>query len=292
MNNTNFEQDSLEWLKLRLNHIGSSDIAVINETNPWKSPYVLWLEETSQKEPDKPNKAMEHGKMTEPRAREKFMIETEIPVVPNIALSKKWDVAMASLDGITLDLKTIVEIKCPLNRKLLDFACLKEIPPYYFDQMQWQLWVTGSEKCIFFVYLNDTEFEMIDVYPDVKYQEMLVNKAKAFWYLVKNKEAPSRNENEAEYINNPKSNDTASQWRYWKEKELEASENRKALEEVLKRDYTHKSYFPSAQVQINWIERKGSVNWKAVQKTWCITEKDLEDYRNNSTIYSTISIID
>lgn len=43
-------QDRDAWLKIRTSGIGGSDAGTIMGSNPWKSPYQLWLEKTGQVE--------------------------------------------------------------------------------------------------------------------------------------------------------------------------------------------------------------------------------------------------
>jgi putative phage-type endonuclease len=180
MNKTNLVQGSKEWLETRKRFITASDISIINGTNRWKSEYILWLEKRSIKEPDKPNAAMEYGKCMEMPARELYMANTEIYVSPTIAYSKEWKYGMASLDGITEEWDVILEVKCPFSSKLYENALQRKVPDYYNDQMQWQLFVTKAIRCDYFVYVSELEHMLIEVFPDIPYQEELLAKAKVF----------------------------------------------------------------------------------------------------------------
>ena len=237
MNNLNCEQGTKHWLELRKEHIGSSDIACINGTNPYKSAYTLWLEKTGKKEPDKENFAMKHGKEMEPVARNFFIDLSDVAIIPSVQISKEWNVAMASLDGLTTDNKTIVEIKCPLTEKLYKLAKDGTILPMYMDQIQWQLWVTKAEKCVYFVYMDEFAFESIEVFPDIPYQKMLVEKAKEFWDRVLNDDPPTKNKTDPIYISEIDDNELAQEWKNLKLQQKDFEVRIKDIENQLLEKY-------------------------------------------------------
>ena len=50
-----------EWLEVRKNGIGSSEVATIVGLNPWQTPYQLWRIKTGQDAPKNENFAMKAG---------------------------------------------------------------------------------------------------------------------------------------------------------------------------------------------------------------------------------------
>lgn len=288
----NIQQNTLEWLAFRLTHIGSSDIACIMGSNPWKDAVTLWKEKTGKKEPQRMNAAMLHGKETEEKARNKYMEDVGILVVPNVLTSTKWSVATASLDGICQGGKVICEIKCPVSSKLYENSLDNVVPDYYKDQIQWQLMVSGAERCDFFVYLDDEHYKLIPFFPDIKRQEMMLAEAKIFWdYVLSDKEPP---ESGTTYVDDEFANELALELKMWKQTEKEAKEKIEYLEQQLKELYKddNKYLFSSAGVRMTWSERKGVIDWKAYCVKCNISEDELEEYRKKSSKYSTFSLID
>jgi putative phage-type endonuclease len=285
-------QGSAEWLEERKKHIGASDIAIINGTSPFKGSYTLWLEKTDRKEPEPSNSAMEYGKRTEPIARERYIKTSGYFVLPSVQYYEPWDIAMASLDGKTEDEKLICEIKCPMSSKLYDNALDLKIPDYYHDQMQWQLMVTKADRCDYFVYVSEIESVTIPVYPDPEYHKELLEKAKAFWKHVEDDTPPERKSDEPEYVESSLSNELANEWRKSKEMEEDAKERRQMIEKDLKALHSKgKFYFTEANVKMNEIERKGSIDWNKLAKDYGITEEDTEKYRKKSLTYVSFTVV-
>lgn len=287
------EQGSPEWLEFRMSHIGASDISCIMGTNPWKSAKILWMEKTGRKEQREPTTAMLYGKMNEDLARDKYIKETNNFVIPSVMTSDEWEVAIASLDGISNDGKTICEIKCPLSSKLYDMASKGEIPAYYMDQMQWQLYVSKAESCDFFVFVDGSNFKLINVKNDYERQKKMLEQAKLFWEHVTSDNLFACNSDDFDYIDDEDDNTLAMQYKLWKQFEDDAKEKMEEIKLILKtRHENKKCYFPKAGVKLNWIERKGTINWKKIQEKWNISSEDVELNRNSSSVYPMFSILE
>lgn len=97
----------------------------------------------SVNEPVEPNRFMAWGVEREPVIA--MEVKARYPdVLPNdwLIRHEKHEWAMATPDGLSTDHKTIAEIKTTGQF----FAT---IPARYLRQVQWQLYVTGAEKCVF-----------------------------------------------------------------------------------------------------------------------------------------------
>lgn len=309
------KQGSPEWKELRKTHLGASDISAISGNNPWKNSYNLWEEKTDRKTGDFSTAAMFHGLETEIFAREAYIKDHGKSLETPVCESDGWSVAWASLDGITEDFSVIVEIKCPTNHGLYDKALKGNIPDYYLDQIQWQLWVTGAERCDFMVFIDQFNYKVIPVMPDTKYQKNLVTLAKDFWEYVVS-DTPPQIKDPAIFINDNFSNELALELKKWDAIEKDAHERTEYLKNQLKDlHYTDKRYlFPSAGVKLIWAERKGTINWdsyqsifnisdevleefkiidwKAYQAKYNISDDELKEYRKESSKYGTFSMID
>lgn len=286
----NFEQGTPEWHDFRKTHIGSSEIAAIMGVSPWKSPYSLWLEKTGKKKEDEPNFAMQRGVVNENRARLQYSKVTGNEVMPNILVSDEWPVALASLDGITMDKSIICEIKCP-QPKNFEKAERGEVPNFYYAQIQWQLWVSGASKCDYFVFIDEEKYKCIDVFPDAEYQKKLVIAAKEFWGMVISNEAPELSEMDFLCVDDMEASIFATKWRSLKEQALEIAEQLENLEStLLEFSDDGNCYFGKTGVQISRVNRKGNVDWVALCKEKGISEQEVEKFRKKSIGYPKFSI--
>lgn len=143
------EQGSDEWLEKRRGSITGTDASIIMGVNPFKTRKDLLKEKLALTTPIL-NDAMKMGQELEPRAREVYMIRENIIVYPAVVVHDDYFWAMASLDGISEAGDLILEIKC--GKSAFEKAQNKEIPPYYYAQMQHCMWVSDTQKCHYFCF--------------------------------------------------------------------------------------------------------------------------------------------
>jgi len=165
------------WLELRKTKITATDAVVIMNVSPWKTKKQLFKEKTTISvvlpicSP-----AMQRGIDLEPLARDLYQIKTGIEVKPAVII-KDW--AMASLDGISRDRKTVVEIKCPRSKDHA-LAVSGKVPEYYYPQLQHQLYVCGVQFVDYFSF-DGFEGVIVRVDRDDAYIEKMVRKEKQFY---------------------------------------------------------------------------------------------------------------
>lgn len=182
------EQGSEAWLAWRKTVITATDASIIMGNNPWETPYRCWQRKLGLIEEKKSNQAMERGKNLEPEARAQFIERQGIYMIPTVVESSEFEFLGASLDGLSQLGNVILEIKCG-GTKLHDMAKQGEIPAYYQDQMQHQLFVTGSSICYYYCY-DGTDGICIEVFPDPTYKERFMPKAREFLRCVAFNEPP------------------------------------------------------------------------------------------------------
>jgi putative phage-type endonuclease len=181
------EQNTKEWYEFRRNKIGGSDAAIILGISPWKTAYQLFQDKVLGTE-EEPNSAMQRGHDMEPFARAEFEKMTGIVVMPKVVINPKLDWQIASLDGISLDGQSIVEIKCA-SRDVHNMAKDKKIPDYYYSQVQHQLAVTGLNEALYFSY-NGKEGALVHVKREQGYIDHLIEKEHEFWERLHNQDPP------------------------------------------------------------------------------------------------------
>ena len=184
-------QTGYEWLTWRRNGIGSSDISVIMRSNPYLTPLQLWEIKCGYKEVPI-NNAMRHGIENEPRARQWMNAYFEMNLVPLCVEDADHPEFRASVDGYDEANHTLCEIKCPISETVLEGVKIaKSIPDYWYDQVQWQMMLTGTSQALIAVwdYREKMCHTMEIPYCAEKILEMK-KKAKEFWNHVKMGQPP------------------------------------------------------------------------------------------------------
>lgn len=183
------KQNTPEWLAMRKNYIGASDAPPIMQVSPWATPYSLWQEKLSLIKEGQKTSAMQRGNILEEPARQVFEEMTGLLTAPQVKFHPTIKYMMASVDGVDVEEKFIVEIKCP-NKKDHAIAKQGEIPEKYFPQLQHQLEVCELEMAYYFSFDGETGV-IVKVFRDEKYIKELLQKEKEFWQCVQELKQPN-----------------------------------------------------------------------------------------------------
>jgi len=188
-------QGSPEWLESRRYTFNASEAGAVMGCNPWfpKNKEELALQkyhDVNQPIYASQQRAMEKGLEQEPLIRKHVEDETGVlfePVVMEHSEDKRF---RASLDGISLDGETILEIKN--SHVTYEYVVKNKKPPkYYYWQIQHQFLVSGSKTCIFAVRSNKTgEITSIEVTPNQQDMQELREAWIKFEENFRDKEAP------------------------------------------------------------------------------------------------------
>lgn len=201
--NEELPQRSPEWLEIRSNTIGASEVAAILSLNPYEDAYKTWQYKTGRIKPKKENAAMRRGAELEPDALEAVKKEIKYKKIEQyFAIHPEHKFASASFDGVDLEKEFIIELKCPASSSGFKSVFTDGIPIYYYPQVQWQLMIAnanwGIEKAYFCSYYPSgayiTDFKtfketrhtvaVIDFYYDKKYCQDAVKVIKTFHKFV------------------------------------------------------------------------------------------------------------
>lgn len=174
------QQGTEEWLKFRQYHVGASDAGTIMNLNPFTSRLNLWEEKTLGWE-RKINDNMKRGHKMEVPARAEYQLLKGEFFYPMVAESSHLPWMSASFDGMTKDLAKAVEIKCGRSSHKLAMGGM--IPPYYFAQLQHQMYVAELD-CIDYYSFNGKNGILITVGADEDFMMEMLDKENEFWYCV------------------------------------------------------------------------------------------------------------
>lgn len=265
-------QGSPEWLEFRRSRIGASDIPIIMEVSPWKTPYQLWLEKIGETT-NAVNSAMQRGTDMEETARQAFILETGIAVFPDVRISNEYEWMIASLDGINAEGTVILEIKCP-GHVDHNTALAGNVPDKYYPQLQHQMFVTGLDKVHYYSY-TPLSTKIIVVNRDDKYIAKMIKREKEFYDCMIDFIPPKLIAKD--FIN--RTDDiwvqAANSWLELQQKKSEILEQEEELRESLIR-MSGNSNTQGAGIKLSKIIRKGNVDYKEIPE---LKNVDLDKYR-------------
>ncbi|HEY1190762.1 MAG TPA: YqaJ viral recombinase family protein, partial [Gemmata sp.] len=157
MNRLNLNQGSPEWLAWRREGLGGSDIAAILGLSPYEDAtrQSVFDAKVHGTERD-PNFAMRRGTLMEPEARLAYMTRTRCTAPPVCVEMAGCPWARVSLDGLADNGAVIpsqreewvLELKCP-GWATHDLALAGIVAEHFEVQCQWQMLVTGIQRCDF-----------------------------------------------------------------------------------------------------------------------------------------------
>ena len=179
------EQGTQQWLNWRHLRIGASDAPTIMGENRFKSPDKLLHEKKLKVQIGTGlNEKMRKGTALEPKARSLYQKITKKAVQPICIQSHSYSWLIASLDGISNDYKSLVEIKC--GESAYRQAARGIVPDYYFGQLQHQLMVTGLNSLDYWCYWPGERGLLIQVERDNSYIKRLFKQEEEFYQSMKN----------------------------------------------------------------------------------------------------------
>ena len=124
------------------------------------------------------------GTQLEPECRKLYITKTGKEVSPVCVQSSRYKWLRASLDGLSINHDTVVEIKCGASvyRRV---SQSRSVPDYYYGQVQHIMAVIGLDSLDFWCYWPNNPALLLRVERDEPYIERLLAKELEFWNLVK-----------------------------------------------------------------------------------------------------------
>ena len=198
MKEINLTQGTPIWHYFRRTHIGASDISAAIGCNPWRSSYDLWIEKTVKDVKVEENDAMRRGTEMEVPARELYEKLKGESFQPIVCEHDTICYLSASLDGISLDRKRALEIKC--GEKSFKMAKEGIIPDYYQYQCQ-QIYLVTDCETLDYMAFNGSDHIIIPVERNDEMIENIKREAKLFHYCMENFISPNAIERKFEVVN-------------------------------------------------------------------------------------------
>lgn len=278
-------QRSPEWHELRRKKIGASDAPIIMGVSPYKTKTELWRDKMGFGD-DSPKPWMEYGIKTEPRARVEAEKILGCDFMPLVVMHPTIDFMMASIDALSLDKKTMVEIKC-LSPRSDDFisASKGKVPEKYYPQVQHQLEVLGLDHGFMF-FFNDEGQHLLRVERDQEYINKMLDAEREFYGYMQS-EMPPPDEKEHDLSFDPEVLALTREWEAL-QTEIDRLTVLKNRQDEIKQklfDKCNQQNTVAGNVKITFSTRKGAVDYSLIEE---LKNIDLEKYRKSAS--TTISI--
>lgn len=196
-----------EWLKLRTQGIGGSDVSIIAGINKFKSVFQLWLEKTGIIEPEEGDSEYTHfGTVLEPVVRKEFMERTGIKVRAKNCIMQhdEYQFMICNLDGVIYENGELCIFEAKTASAYKEKEWQDNVPPEYQLQIQHYMAITGAKKTYIAALIGGNKFVYHVVERDEEVIELIIQLEKKFWEenVVKNLPPEIDGSNAtAEYLN-------------------------------------------------------------------------------------------
>jgi putative phage-type endonuclease len=281
------EQNTPEWLRWRLEGIGSSDAPVIMGEAAFKTRRLLWAIKTGRAREFAGNPASRRGHALEHTARVAYEREFGVQMEPLCLVHGKLEWMRASLDGLSFEGSIVLEIKCPLNVSDQNAALQGRVPSHYYGQLQHQLEVTGAEEAHYWSF-DGRAGRLVRIRPDRDYTKRLVDEEGEFWRRVKENRWPEIDDKEIDMSSDSRWRSVALQYRQAKARLDTATTQERKLRIILGRMATGRRSF-GCGVEVLKSFRRGTVDYAMIPQ---LSGVNLEKFRKPRVAVTKINIIE
>lgn len=206
---------------------------------------------------------------------------------PLCLIHEKLEWMRASLDGISFDGSTVLEIKCPLSVRDQNAAQQGRVPSHYYGQLQHQLEVSGAQEAHYWSF-DGRVGRLVRIRPDRDYMKRLVDEEGDFWRRVKENRWPELDDKEIDMSSDPRWRSLALQYRQARARLDAATAQERKLRSILDRMATGKRTF-GCGVEVLKSFRRGAVDYAVVPQ---LSGVDLEKFRKARVAVTKINVIE
>ena len=281
------EQNTAEWLRWRLAGIGSSDAPVIMGEVAFKTRRLLWAIKTGRARDFAGNPASRRGHALEHAARNAYERQFGVQMEPLCLVHEKLEWMRASLDGVSFDGSTVLEIKCPLNLRDHHAAQQGRVPSHYYGQLQHQLEVSGAGEAHYWSF-DGRSGRLVRIPPDRDYMKRLVDEEGEFWRRVQEDRWPELDDQELDMSSDPRWRSAALQYRQARARLDAATAEELKLRIILDRMATTRRTF-GCGVEVLKSFRRGTVDYALIPQ---LSGVNLEKVRKPQVAVTKINVIE
>lgn len=175
--------DKTEWLKLRRNGIGGSDVGAILGVNKWSTAFKVYMDKVSTEEPENiENESMYWGTTLEDTVAKEFTKRTgkKVKRMNQLLQHKDYPFMYANLDRVVVGEKALLECKTADKNYSKEWLG-EEVPASYLLQVNHYLAVTGYEKAYIAVLVGGNRFVWKEIQRDEELINMIIDAESDFW---------------------------------------------------------------------------------------------------------------
>lgn len=170
-----------EWLKMRNEGVGASEVGALLGLSPYETPFGLYLKKTGQIEPEPENEAMKMGHYLEPVVAQLWEEATGEKVIKASAadiiyVHPEYDFMRATPDRIVKGKKKLLEIKTTITGVDPD-----DIYPHWIAQVMYQMYVTGIHEADLAWLVQGRYFGYAHIPYDEEFANFIAERVKEFW---------------------------------------------------------------------------------------------------------------
>ncbi len=176
-----------EWLKLRREGIGGSDVAAVVGLSPWNTPFGVWADKTGALDDIDESEPMLWGRLLEDAVMDEWGRRSGLSTIHRGGLFRRVDEPwmMCTVDGLAVprgstelaDVEAVVEVKLDSSKGWPDGP-----PAHYVCQVQWQMAVLGVSTAHVVVLHQGRRLDVHTVAADPEDQTALIDAARSFWF--------------------------------------------------------------------------------------------------------------
>ena len=189
------EMNHQQWLDMRKNSVGGSEIAAALGLSRWRSPFDVWAEKTGHvTKKDEPTDAMRFGTLLEPVIRKEFARRNGLEVCecPYILAHKDYPFMTCNLDGYVKlpdGSCAVLEIKTA-NTFASDEWSNMCAPLEYIMQVQYYLAISQMRFAYLAVLIGSSDYRQVIIERDDEVIAVIIEKLKDFWRMVETNTPP------------------------------------------------------------------------------------------------------
>lgn len=189
------EMNHQQWLDMRKNSVGGSEIAAALGLSRWRSPFDVWAEKTGHvTKKDEPTDAMRFGTLLEPVIRKEFARRNGLEVCecPYILAHKDYPFMTCNLDGYVKlpdGSCAVLEIKTA-NTFASDEWSNMCAPLEYIMQVQYYLAISQMRFAYLAVLIGSSDYRQVIIERDDEVIAVIIEKLKEFWRMVETNTPP------------------------------------------------------------------------------------------------------
>lgn len=175
-----------EWLNLRFNGLGGSDVAAAMGLSKWRTPTELYLEKVNKVSDYEESQPAEWGKRLEDVVARAYAEKTGNRIRRRNAIltNPAYPWLFANVDRLIIGKKKGLEVKTASTYVQRDWGDegTDEVPDYYKTQAYVYMLVTGYRSWDFAVLMGGNDFRIYSVEFNERIGERVLAETRAFWY--------------------------------------------------------------------------------------------------------------